>query len=529
MYDLAIINGTIIDGTGKGSYIGNIGINDKKIDYIGSNDLDAKEIIDAAGLTVSPGFIDVHGHSDRQFLLEDNKLESRIFQGITTEIVGNCGISIIPVPEDDHYHDLFKKSSSSYVKVLEHIDSKLSNVKDYKRLFKEANKAINCGILVGHGTLRIAAMGFDNRKPSPEEMSTMKELLDFELENGAIGMSLGLTYSPGSFSEKEELIELGKVIKDHNAILTSHIRDEKDHVFEAVNEMIDIADQSGAHVHISHLKIMGKENWGRADELVNLIKEANDRGLKITSDLYPYNASSTSLSAVLPYWAQEGGVAKMIERINDSSNDIESEIEKLINARGGGERIKISDSSGQMLDYANKFLSQISEELELSPAQTVIRILTETNGKAGAIYFSMNDEDVNYILSQEHIIVGSDGYGFDYDKPDGSPHPRSFGTFPRFLRMSSEFEEISKESTIMRMTSIPASYFNLKDIGTLEKDMYADISIFDWDNFHDKSTFDQPYQKPLGLNHVIVSGQVLVKNGVLTNKRLGRWIEKKKV
>ena len=527
MYDLAIINGTIIDGTGRDSYIGNIGINGNKIAYLGTDDLDARKIIDARGLTVSPGFIDVHGHSDMEFLLEDVKLESRIFQGITSEIAGNCGISIIPVPEDDHYHDLFKKSSSAYVKVLDNINSKLSNIEDYKRIFNETDKTINCGLLVGHGSLRTAAMGFDNRRPSPEEMSIMKELLDFELENGALGMSLGLTYSPGSFSEKEELIELGKVIKDHDAILTAHIRDEKDKVFEAVKEMIDLADQSGAHVHISHLKIMGKDNWGRAEDLVDLIRQANDRGIRITSDLYPYNASSTSLSAVLPYWAQEGGISKMIERINDRSSNIESEIEKLINGRGGGERIKISDTLGILPDYENKFLSDICGQLGISPSQTVIKILTETKGNAKAIYFSMSDEDVNYILSQEDIIVGSDGYGFDYDKPNGSPHPRSFGSFPRFLRMSSELEGMSKESIIKRMTAMPADYFNLKDIGRIEEGMFADITIFNWDDFTDTSTFEQPYQKPLGLNHVIVSGQVLVKDGRLTQKRPGRWIEKK--
>ena len=527
MYDLAIINGSIIDGTGENPYIGNIGINNKKIEYIGTNDIEARETIDAIGLTVTPGFIDVHGHSDMNFLLH-NRLESKVFQGITTEIVGNCGISIIPAPENDHYYELFKKYSSSFLTGLEEIDSKISNIDDYKKKLISVNNTINCGVLIGHGSLRICAMGFENRKPTPSEMETMKELLDFELENGAVGMSLGLTYPPGSFSSKEELIELAKVIKEHNAILTTHIRDEKDHVFQAIEEMIDIGEKSGAHVHISHLKVMGMKNWGMAKKLVATIKDANKRGVNITAELYPYNASSTSLSALLPYWAQEGGMSKMIERINDSSNNLEPEITELINERGGGERIKLSDTSGGKPDYENKFLSQLSEEMKLSPAQTVIKILTETNGNAKAIYFSMSDEDVNYILSQEDIIVGSDGYGFDFHSPDGTPHPRSFGSFPRFLRKCSE-ENMSKESIIKRMTFMPADYFNLKDIGRIQEGMYADITIFNWDDFTDTSTFEEPYQKPVGLNHVIVSGEVLVKDRVLTDNRAGRFIEKKKV
>lgn len=525
MYDLVINNGLIVDGSGCEPFIGNLGITKDKISCISKHDLKGKNSINAKGLVVSPGFIDVHSHSDAAFIL-NNKLQSKVFQGVTTEIIGNCGISLFPRPNNELYCELLKKYCAGLIEGAIEVKDRIRNIEDYKKILSDRKNTINCGVLIGHGTLRICAMGFDNRVPNECEMEIMKRLLDFELKSGALGMSLGLIYPPGSFAEINELIELSRVLKKHDAILTVHMRNENTDIVDSINEMINISKSTGVHIHISHLKVMGKSNWGKSKEIINLIEEANKNGAYITFDQYPYNASNTTLTALVPSWAHEGGTYKMLNRLANESDQIEPQITKIINERGGPDRIKISHTYGKRPEYDGMFISNLSEEFQLSPAKTVIKVLIETQGQASGIYYSMDDADVNYILSQPNMIVGSDGYGIDYiDKiQKGKPHPRSFGTFPRYFKLSKKNTNLKIEEVIRKVTGLPAKYFRLEDIGIIKEGNYADLSIFNWDELEDTATYEEPFQKPVGLYYVVVSGQVLIDNGELTDNKSGRMI-----
>ncbi len=523
MYDVAINNGLIVDGTGAPAYFGSIGIKKDRIEHISPDRLYGKHTINAEGLTVTPGFIDVHTHSDTSFII-DNRLENKVYQGVTTDIIGNCGISIFPSPGKNDYYELFKKYCSGLLVGTDKLKNKFEDINAYKDALKRTKTAINCGILAGHGTLRICAMGFENRKSTDEEIETMKELLDHQIENGAIGMSLGLIYPPGSFSDKHELIELAKVIKKHDALLTAHIRNEKAGIFEAVKEMIDIAQTTRVRLHISHLKLMGESNWGKTEKLLNMIADANEKGVIITCDQYPYSASSTTLAAVVPSWAHEGGTSKMLERLREKPEVLEHRIARLIDERDGAGRIKIAHTFGTKPQYEGLLLSELAQIMDLNAAQTVIKALDETNGKVNAIYFSMSDRDVEHILSQENIIVGSDGSAQSYDNKvsKGLPHPRNFGTFPRAVRMGREIGRLSREKIIRKMTGLPAEVFKLKGTGSICIGNYADITIFDWDEFEDTATFENPYQKPTGIKHVLVSGSLILEDGEMTQNRPGR-------
>ncbi len=332
MYDLVISDGTIIDGTGAPAYTGSIGINESRIEHISAGRLYGKHTVDARGLTVAPGFIDVHTHSDISFLT-GSRMESKIFQGVTTEIVGNCGVSVFPAPDRDDYYKLYRDYISGLLTGADRIKERFKDIGDYRNMLSESGMAVNCGIMVGHGTLRICAMGFEDRKPTGEDMDKMKKLLDFQIKHGALGMSLGLIYPPGSFAGKQELTELAGVIKAHDAVLAVHLRNENDGIFEAVKEMTGIAKATGVHVHISHLKLMGELSRNKAGKLLSLIDIANREGAVVTCDQYPYSASSTTLAVLVPSPIHQGGTGKMLKRLREKPAAFEQQIEKHPNMR----------------------------------------------------------------------------------------------------------------------------------------------------------------------------------------------------
>ena len=336
MYDLIIQNGLIVDGTRRKPYRASLCIQDGRIARIAQESIpagQARRVLDASGLAVAPGFIDIHSHSDACPLV-DYQPESKLYQGVTTEIVGNCGTSILPnTPErlaanqEYFFSELELPVGDLQLTGLYHLE-------DYQKAVEAHGCSANYGLLVGHGTLRAAVMGFDDRDPAPEELEAMKDLLARELEAGAFGMSLGLIYPPSAYGREEELTALARVLREHDALLTVHMRNEGPRIFQAVDEMLGIALRSGVHLQISHLKLMGKPQWGRAEELLERIEAARREGAVVTCDQYPYTATSTSLSALLPHWAHGGGVPAMLQRVKAPTQALKDETGEEMENRG---------------------------------------------------------------------------------------------------------------------------------------------------------------------------------------------------
>ena len=517
-YDLILSGGLVIDGTGRKPYVANVCVQDGKIACITTDAADAKEILDVSGLAVTPGFIDTHSHSDANLLL-DAPTESKLAQGVTTEIIGNCGMSVLPATEG-YYQEI-----DDYVQ-LNYGTHARNSVSDYARDVEEKGLSINCGMLVGHSMLRMAVMGFVNRDPDAREMEQLKQLLDRELRRGAKGMSLGLIYPPSAFSSQEELVELSKVIAQHNAILAVHMRNEGAKVFEAVDEMITIGELSGAHIHISHLKLMGKPQWGRSQELLNKIRAARDRGVHITCDQYPFHASSTLVTAMVPHWAHAGGPEAMMRRLENREGTIYQEIQKEMENRGGPHAVLVVSTKGAHPAWEGKFMDEIAQELGVDPVDAVIRVVLETKTVGECIYFSMDRQDVLNIMKEQYICVGSDGNALSFDKnfTKSNVHPRHFAAFSEYFQTVREEQLMPLETAIYKATGLAAEIMNIKDRGVLAEGMAADIAVFQPDTFESRSTFMESRISPVGMRHVLVNGKFAVRDGVITQNRNGKVI-----
>lgn len=517
-YDLILSGGLVIDGTGRKPYVANVCVQDGKIACITTDTADAKEILDVSGLAVTPGFIDTHSHSDANLLL-DAPTESKLAQGVTTEIIGNCGMSVLPATEG-YYQEI-----DDYVQ-LNYGTHARNSVSDYARDVEEKGLSINCGMLVGHSMLRMAVMGFVNRDPDAREMEQLKQLLDRELRRGAKGMSLGLIYPPSAFSSQEELVELSKVIAQHDAILAVHMRNEGAKVFEAVDEMITIGELSGAHIHISHLKLMGKPQWGRSQELLNKIRAARDRGVHITCDQYPFHASSTLVTAMVPHWAHAGGPEAMMRRLENREGTIYQEIQKEMENRGGPHAVLVVSTKGAHPAWEGKFMDEIAQELGVDPVVAVIRVVLETKTVGECIYFSMDRQDVLNIMKEQYICIGSDGNALSFDKnfTKSNVHPRHFAAFSEYFQTVREDQLMPLETAVYKATGLAAEIMNIKDRGVLAEGMAADIAVFQPDTFESRSTFMESRIPPVGMRHVLVNGKFAVRDGVITQNRNGKVI-----
>ena len=516
-YDLILSGGLVIDGTGKEPYAANVCVKDGKIACITTEkDLNAKEMLDVSGFAVTPGFIDTHSHSDAN-LLQDAPTESKLAQGVTTEIIGNCGMSVLPATEE-HYEEL-----DDYVQ-LNYRTHVRNSVSDYAADAQQKGLSINCGMLVGHSMLRMAVMGFVNRDPDENEMEQLKALLDRELRRGAKGMSLGLIYPPSAFSSQEELVELSKVIAKHNGLLAVHMRNEGAKVFEAVDEMITIAERSGAHVHISHLKLMGKPQWGRSVELLQKIRSARDRGIHITCDQYPFHASSTLVTAMVPHWAHAGGPEALMRRMEnrEGAEEIRNEMEN----RGGPHAVLVVNTRGAHPAWEGMYIDEIAQELGVDPVDAVIRVVLETKTTGECIYFSMDPQDVMNIMQEPYICVGSDGNALSFDKnfTKSNVHPRHFAAFSQYFQTVRENNLMPIQQAVHKATGLAAEIMNITDRGILAEGMAADIAVFDPNAYESRSTFMESRVPPVGVRHVLVNGEFALRDGSITQNRNGKVI-----
>jgi N-acyl-D-amino-acid deacylase len=494
-YDILILNGKIIDGTGNSWYYGDIAIKDGKIVSIGKfNNLTAPKVINAKGLIVAPGFIDVHAHIENG-VFENPSAGNYIYDGVTTVVTGNCG-----------------GSADDLKKFFWRIDS--------------IKTSINVASLVGHNTVRRLTMGLNDRLATPEEQKKMEGLVEQAMKDGAVGLSTGLIYLPGMYSNTEEVIGLAKAAAKYNGVYASHIRNEENGVVEAINEAINIGKAANMPVEISHFKVSGPANWGRSKETLPLIESARKEGYDVTIDQYPYSASSTNLGIRLPDWALSGGQDSTKKRIDDPATHKQI-IKEMLEMQA---KYKYKNYGYAYVAYHNADTSlngkNISEKNKLKGRKPKMKYEAETildmmyAGGAQMVYHSMNEDDVRYFMKYPFNMIGADGGVVVYGR--GMPHPRAYGTNARTLAKYVRDEKlVSLEEMIRRMTSLAAQKFQLKDRGLIKEGMAADIVIFDLNEISDKATFEQPHQFSAGFHYVLVNGQLEIEDGKQNTVRSG--------
>src|SRR5688572_5848865 len=513
-FDILIRGGRIVDGSGAPPFAGDMGIRDGRIAAIGAGlGSSAAKTIEASELVVCPGFIDIKTHSD--FTLPINpKAESKVRQGVTTEIIGHCGFSVAPaLPGKVELLRDYLSPSAPWLPFRE------TSFPDYLDTFPPT--AVNAGMLVGHNTLRLMVMGMANRAPSPEELRAMVALLEDGLRAGALGLSSGLFTPPGSYARPDEMEIFGHVLKRHNAGYFTHLRDESNKVLEAVQEAIDIAEKCRVHVEIVHFKCSGMDNWGKAAQALQMIADARERGLDVDCDSYPYAAGSNPLKNLLPQWVQAGGVPAMIERLKlaDTRKRIRADIERDgLNNWGripNWDCVQISISP-HLPQFAGRTIAQLAAERGTEPIDTLCDYLVEDQGATRVLITSISEDDIRDIVRSPLALVGSDGncvatYG---TVSQGMPHPRFYGTFPRVIgRYVGEQKVLPLEAAIHKMTGATASVLKLKDRGLLKPGYRADVTMFDPDDFLDRATYGNPHQYPTGSRtNVIVNGTLVVEN-----------------
>ncbi|WP_353096870.1 D-aminoacylase [Tissierella praeacuta] len=526
MYDLLIKNGIIIDGTGEKRYQADIGIEGGKIVYIGNDyDQTAKEIIEAEGFLITPGFIDCHSHSDVALLVE-TRARNKLLQGITTEITGNCGDSVL-TSTDGFFEEIKPYIYDEQYQALLNIPW---NAKDVIHYIEQSSLGTNIAFLAGHGTIRENVMGNGNRPPSNVEMEQMKSLVREAMEAGALGMSTGLLYPPGVYAKEDELVELSKVVGEYNGFYASHIRDEGNYVINSVQEAISIGQKAQLPILISHHKIAGRQNWGKSEETLKLIEEANQSGIKVRLDQYPYIASCTGLSSTLPPKYEADGLDSLMKRLKDQA--IRQEIKQLIIKNDGDfENMIVSNGFEGILivvapktkEVCGKTIAQIAAETNQDPYEVIFDLLVENNGNVTAVYFEMDDIDIERIMAYHYTMGGSDGGSMIDEMP--VEHPRVTGTF---IRIISDYIRSRKivplEEGIRKLTSMPAEFAGFKTKGIIKVGYDADLVILDYENLKDHADFTNPGTPNQGVKYVLVNGRIAVKNDQITGICAGKII-----
>jgi N-acyl-D-amino-acid deacylase len=520
-FDIVIRNGIIYDGTGSPGIKTDLGIKGNKIVAIADlNTATADLVIDANGLAISPGFIDIHTHTDTSLLVNPNA-ESKIHQGVTTEVAGNCGASPFPLNDEDFAEldkNLFEKFG---------IHVTWRDINGFLNILEEKQISINYATFTGHGDLRSYAVGKNDVEPTPEHLKQMKHLLTESMENGSFGLSTGLEYAPGSYAKTDELIELCKVISERNGVYATHIRNEDDRVEEAVEEALRICIEANVPLEISHLKACNQNNWHKVDHILEMIQNAANSGLPVNADRYPYIAYGTGLTIFLPLWSRQGNREEILARLRDK--ELIPKIKQHAEARGrrigGWDRVVISACfSDKNKIWEGKSIQDCAEITGKEPFEFVKDILIEEQNRVSIVGFAMDEENLKKVLAHPLVMVGSDGSAVSPKGKlsEGKPHPRYYGTFPRVLGKYCRDEKIFDLATaVKKMTSMPADKLKLKNRGYLKKGYYADVTIFNPETVIDNATFLNPHQFPTGIDYVIVNGKVTVKNGEHTGERSG--------
>jgi N-acyl-D-amino-acid deacylase len=527
MDDLVIRGGAVLDGTGAEAVPGDVAIRDDRIvaitpRYSGA----ARRVIDAEGSIVAPGFVDIKTHSD--FTLPyAPRAESKILQGVTTEVIGHCGFSVAPaLPGRAAMLQEYLSGFAPWIEVRE------TSVAGYMDRFPAT--AVNTIMQVGHNTLRLMTLGMERRAPSHDELAAMQALLDEGLAAGALGLSSGLFTAPGSFARPDELLALLAIVRRHGGTYATHLRSEAGEILEAIREAIAAAEASGVHVHIVHLKLSGVDNRGRAEQVLGGIEAARRRGVPVDCDAYPYTCAANPLRNLLPLWVQEGGIQAMLGRLRDPA--VRRRVGREVDEQGltsfgriaSWEVVSVSTSRTRSGD-AGRSIAALAREAGVSPIDLVCDLLAADNAATFVVVCSIDETDVQALLRSPAVLVGSDGRAVAPDSVagQGRPHPRFYGTFPRVLgHYARDLGLLSLPEAVRKMTGGPAEVLRLLDRGLLREGYRADVTVFDPATIIDRATYEDPHQYPLGISTVIVNGAVVVDGGQHTGALPGRVLRR---
>src|SRR5262245_8978975 len=527
-FDVLIVGGSVVNGEGTPPVAADVGVRDGRIAAIGNlASASARRRIDASGLTVAPGFIDMHNHSDYTILVEP-KAESMIRQGVTTMVLGESR-SAGPVKAGGN-DDARSRADGAEVD--------WTTLGGYFQKLERQHMATNIASYVGEEQVWTYVKGYGQTPATPAELGEMKKLIARAMEEGAMGLSTALLEPPSSLATTQNLIELAKVAKQYGGIYSSHIRDEGEGVFRAIDEAIQVGKGAGIPVDIIHMKIAHKKLWGRANEIIGMVQQARDEGFDIRANVYPYTAGQNNLSSIVPPWAHDGGREKMLERLKDPSarKRMREEVMNglpnwynhyLATGDGWAGMLLVSLKAERNKPFQGKRMSDLIAARGGHPADVLFDVLLEEGGSVPTVFFHHSEPDMQLILKQPWTSIGSDGSAVSPDGPTGRthPHPRYYGTFPRVLgRYARELKVITLAEAVKKMTSMNADKLGIVDRGRLKEGLAADVTIFDQDHVIDRATFEQPHQFPVGIKYVIVNGVVTVENDQHTGALAGRVI-----
>lgn len=518
-WDWIVRGGTVLDGRGGAAVRADVALTGDRIAAVGDlSKAAAANEFDATGRLVCPGFIDVHTHSDAYLLIEPGA-PSKIRQGVTTEITGNCGASAAP-------------RWPGYTMPADWLEQKYpgewTSVAEYRALLAAQKPAMNSAMLIGHRALRAAVMGSEPRAATTDEIVKMQKLLEAALEEGGAGLSTGLVYAPAMHARPEEIQALAKVVARRGGIYATHMRSEGGALLEAIDEALDVARATGIRLQISHLKTAGRANWPKLDTALEKIRMAQKAGLEVASDRYPYTASCTDLDVILPAWAAQGGRAAILARLRDSAERAKIRAD-MAAARGEKYWENVWVGSTRHSDnapFAGKPIAVAAEAWKLQPLDAALRLMETDELFTGGIFFGMSEDNLWRILAEPWVMLGSDA---SLRAPWGPlshdhPHPRAYGTFGRFLRAALDGKTVPAGEAVRKMTSLPAEQFRLQDRGVIRAGAFADLVVLDPANFRDRATYEQPHQFCEGLSAVWVNGVLTFRDGKDTGARGGRYL-----
>ncbi|MFH1476608.1 MAG: D-aminoacylase [Verrucomicrobiota bacterium] len=514
MLDYKIIGGQVFDGTSADPVRSDVGITGERIAAVGDlGPAAAAAVIDAAGKYVAPGFIDAHSHSDAYLLIEPSA-PSKLFQGITTEVVGNCGASAAPLADAAYLPSDWRDQT---------YPGTWRSVADYRRLLEQARPAPNVMLLIGHGKLRAWVMGYQSRAATADERRAMARLLEQGLNEGARGFSTGLIYPPGLFAEAGEIADLAHMTARYDGIYTTHMRSEGENLLEAIEETLAIARQTGVRLEISHLKTSGRGNWSKADAALELIRRARAAGVDVAADRYPYTAGGTDLDVILPDWAQAGGRDAVLRRLRDPGERARLRQEMTASRLADDWKGVVIGSTAEV-SFRGKSLPDIAQALGVDAIEAALRLMESDELKTSAFFFGMSEDNMWKILAEPFVMLGSDASLRSLQGPLSRdfPHPRAYGAFPKFLRAALDGKTVALSEAIRKMTSLPADHFRLKGRGRVAAGAYADLVVFDPNTVADRATFAVPHALARGIDFVMVNGVPTLDRNGLTGRRAGQ-------